>query len=97
MSPWLTPSVDAANATCTTAAAPAASVTRANPTRRCGGTTTPLLTGCATYTGTVSVPAVEPVLATVNVAVAVPFRPILGVTERLDVWNVVYESPYPNG
>ena len=44
---------------------PALTVTRANATRRCGGVTLSL-TGCFTYTGTMSVPSTEPVFLTLN-------------------------------
>ena len=58
------------------------------PTNRCGGTTT-VLTGWATYTGTMSVPLRDPVLVTVKVAVAVPWRETFGVTESPVVVKVV--------
>ena len=75
---------------------PASSVTRVKPTSRCGGTTT-LLTGWATYTGTMSVPLANPVLVTVKVAVTVPFVDTFGVADRFVVVNVVYDRPNPNG
>src|SRR3954449_3211248 len=96
MSPCVSASVDAEKVTCTVLDWPGCSVTRLNPTSRCGGTMT-LLTGWATYTGTMSVPLCGPVLLTVNVAVALPFADTLGVTDRLLMANVVYDSPYPNG
>ena len=56
MSPCVSASAETGNVTCTVFDWPASSVTRVKPTSRCGGTTTPL-TGWATYTGTMSVPA----------------------------------------
>ncbi len=47
------------------------------------------LTGWCTYTGTMSVPARPPVLATVNVAVTVPSRSAVAGPDRPLVWNVV--------
>jgi hypothetical protein len=44
-----------------------------------------------------SVPSRDPVLVTVNRTVALLFRDTVGVTDRLLRWNVVYDSPYPNG
>jgi hypothetical protein len=44
-----------------------------------------------------SVPLRLPLLVTVKLAVAVPFLDTLGVTVRLLVVNVVYESPNPKG
>jgi hypothetical protein len=40
-----------------------------------------------------SVPDREPVFDTVNVTKALPRRATVGVTERLAVWKVVYDSP----
>src|ERR1700754_264652 len=44
-----------------------------------------------------SVPALLPVLATVNVAVAVPWRDTFGVTDSPVGVYVVYDKPNPNG
>ena len=42
-------------------------------------------------------PALEPVFATVKVAVTEPLHETLDVAESPLVWNVVYERPKPNG
>src|ERR1700730_1207841 len=88
MSPCVSASVEAGKETCTTVDWWPARSTLAKPTNRCGGTAT-LLTGWLTKTGTMSFPAVLPVLLTVNVAVATPFLDTVGVTDRLLVWKVV--------
>src|SRR3954447_10450752 len=88
MSPCVSASVETGNRTSTVLDWPASSATRVNPTNRCGGTTT-LLTGWATYTGTMSTPPRVPLLVTVKVAVAVPVAATFGVTERLLVAKVV--------
>src|SRR6188472_3790612 len=72
MSPIVSASLDTGNETVTVFDCPASSITRVKPTSRCGGTTT-LLTGWATYTGTIAVPLREPVFVTVKVAFTVPF------------------------
>src|SRR5262245_3733905 len=96
MSPGVTASRETGNETCTTVDWPGSRVTRAKVTSRCGGTTT-ALTGWCTYTGTMSVPARLPVFVTVKLAVAVPFGRTRPGPDRPLVWNVVYDSPKPNG
>src|SRR4051812_24428688 len=87
-----------ATGTVTVLVSPAASSTRAKPTRRRGGTTTSvLLTGWDAYTGTMSTPARDPVFDTVNVAFIEPEAATVDGAERPLVVNVVYESPKPNG
>src|SRR5215208_1236249 len=95
MSPVVTASCETGNDTCTVRDSPAASSTLAQPTSRRGGTTS-VLTGWLTYTGTTVAPARVPVLATVNVAVALPCRETEPVIDRPLVANVVYERPKPN-
>ena len=88
MSPWLRASADVGKLIVTVCEAPALSVTRANPTSRWGGSAA-ALSGWATYSGTTSVPSRLPVLATVSVAVTVPWRETDGVTVSAECWNVV--------
>src|SRR5262245_5688693 len=96
MSPGVTASAETRKETFTVLDCPGSSVTRANPTSLWFGTTI-ALTGWCTYTGTTSVPARLPVLDTVKVAVTVPVLDTLLVADSPLVWNVVYDSPKPNG
>src|SRR4051812_37017355 len=98
MSPGVIASSLRATGTVTVFVSPAASSTRAKPTRRLGGTTTSvLLTGWETYTGTMSTPARAPVFATVNVASMEPEAATVDGADRPLVVKVVYDRPKPNG
>ncbi len=92
MSPGVTARAETGKVTWTVFDCPGSRVTRVNPTSRWFGTST-ALTGWWTYTGTMSVPARLPVLATVKLAVTVPVRDTLLVADSPLVLNVVYDSP----
>src|SRR5215471_2515656 len=98
MSAGVSASVEAGNVTWTVFDPPAGTSTRAKPTSRCGGTTMPAVSvGSWTNTGTTSVPSFAPVFATVKVTVPDPPRDTDELALSPLAWNVVYESPKPNG
>src|SRR5260370_35526461 len=96
MSPGVTARTETGNDTCTVLDCPGSRVTRVNPASRWSGTST-ALTGWWTYTGTMSVPARLPVLATVNVPVPAPSRDTLPVADSPLTPHVLWARPTPHG